>query len=117
MLPPEQRIPEVRGLVDGAHYFVLHAPRQVGKTTALLSLGRELTAEGKYSAVLVSMEVGAPFSDDPGAAELAILGDWLAAWTTDPASSEAHLELVVDPAVLVMSSAIIVLVHYRFLPL
>jgi hypothetical protein len=57
MLPPEQRIPEVRGLVDGAHYFVVHAPRQVGKTTALLSLARALTREGRYTAALLSMEV------------------------------------------------------------
>jgi plasmid stability protein len=76
MLPPERRVPEVRGLVDGSHYFVVHAPRQVGKTTALLALAQTLTAEGKYAATLVSMEVGAPFAKDPGKAEAAILGDW-----------------------------------------
>ena len=76
MLPPEQRIPEVRGLVDGANYFVVHAPRQVGKTTALLSLSHALTNEGKYAAVLLSMEVGAPFSKDPGKAEEAVLSAW-----------------------------------------
>jgi hypothetical protein len=57
-------------------YFVLHAPRQVGKTTALLALAQELTREARYTAILVSMEVGAPFSQDPGAAELAILDAW-----------------------------------------
>jgi hypothetical protein len=70
------RLPEVRRLIDQKLYFVLHAPRQVGKTTALLSLARDLTAEGRYAAVLLSMEQGAPFSDDPGAAELAVLGSW-----------------------------------------
>jgi hypothetical protein len=70
------RLPGVRRLVDQKLYFVLHAPRQVGKTTALLSLAQELTAEGRYAAVLLSMEQGAPFSDDPGAAELAVLGSW-----------------------------------------
>src|SRR5690606_24360251 len=65
-----------RKLIDQKLYFVLHAPRQVGKTTALLSLAQELTAEGRYAAVLLSMEQGAPFSDDPGAAELAVLGSW-----------------------------------------
>lgn len=38
----------VRRLIEQGLYFVLHAPRQVGKTTSLLSLGRELTAEGAY---------------------------------------------------------------------
>jgi DNA polymerase III delta prime subunit len=57
---------------------VLHAPRQVGKTTSLLHLGRELTAEGKYVALLVSMEVGAAFPREPGAAELAVLDAWRA---------------------------------------
>jgi hypothetical protein len=75
-LPVLARLPDVRRFIDKGLYFILHAPRQVGKTTTLLSLGRELTAEGKYVAVLVTMEQGAPFSDDPGAAELAILGSW-----------------------------------------
>jgi hypothetical protein len=76
MLPAMRRLPEVRELIDQKKYFVLHAPRQVGKTTSLSSLARELTAEGHYTAVLVSMETGAGFPNDVGAAELAILGDW-----------------------------------------
>jgi hypothetical protein len=75
-LPVLARLPSVRRLIDQGLYFVLHAPRQVGKTTALLALGRELTAEGAYVAILVSMEVGAAFPRDPGAAELAILDAW-----------------------------------------
>jgi hypothetical protein len=51
------------------------------QTTSLLTLGRELTAEGRYAAVLVSAEVGAPFAHDPGAAELAILSSWRSAAT------------------------------------
>jgi hypothetical protein len=75
-LPALDRLPEVRGFIDDGLYFVLHAPRQVGKTTSLLGLAKELSAEGKYVAILVSMEVGAPFPHDPGAAELAVLGAW-----------------------------------------
>jgi len=74
-LPVLARIPEVRRLVEQKLYFVLHAPRQVGKTTTFLTLAQELTAEGRYTAVLLSAEQGA-FSDDPGEAELAILGSW-----------------------------------------
>jgi hypothetical protein len=75
-LPVLARLPEVRRLVDQGLYFVVHAPRQVGKTTALLRFGQELTAGGTFAGVLVSMEGGAGFPDDIGAAELAILDAW-----------------------------------------
>lgn len=80
MLPAKRRLPEVRRLVDQQGYFVLHAPRQVGKTTALLSLEGELTTEGRYVAVLVSMIAGAdmPAStlEEIGTVERALLGSW-----------------------------------------
>ncbi|NJL26709.1 MAG: ATP-binding protein, partial [Thermoanaerobaculia bacterium] len=38
MLPPERRLPGVERLVEQQHYFVVHAPRQTGKTTALRAL-------------------------------------------------------------------------------
>jgi type II secretory pathway predicted ATPase ExeA len=76
MLPVMARLPQVMGLIERKNYFVLHAPRQTGKTTALLTLAQELTKSGHYTAVLVSMEVGAPFEDDPGVAEDAILNAW-----------------------------------------
>jgi hypothetical protein len=76
MLPALRRLPELRRLIDQQGYFVLHAPRQVGKTTAMLTLAQELTTEGPYVAALVSMEVGAAFPSDIGAAELAMLDDW-----------------------------------------
>ena len=55
---------------------MIHAPRQTGKTTAMLALAEQLTKSGRYTALMVSAEVGSPFSHDPGAAELAILGAW-----------------------------------------
>ena len=76
MLPAMARLPEVRGLVDRGKYFVVHAPRQTGKTTALLTFGRELTAEGQYVAVMVSMETASVFRDDIAAAELCALSAW-----------------------------------------
>jgi hypothetical protein len=76
MIPAMRRLPEVRRLVEQDGYFVVHAPRQVGKTTALLELARELTAEGSHISVLVSMEPGDAFPHDVGAAELAILQTW-----------------------------------------
>ncbi len=76
MLPVASRLPEVRRLVDQQNYFVIHAPRQIGKTTTMMQLAQELTAEGRYTALLVSAEVGSAFNHDPGAAELAMLGTW-----------------------------------------
>jgi hypothetical protein len=38
MVPPGPRLPEARPLVEEGMYFVVHAPRQTGKTTALLAL-------------------------------------------------------------------------------
>ncbi|MEI6416055.1 MAG: ATP-binding protein, partial [Pseudomonadota bacterium] len=32
------RLPEVRSLIEERHYFVIHAPRQTGKTTYLYAL-------------------------------------------------------------------------------
>ncbi len=75
MLPATARLPNVRRLIDRKNYFVLHAPRQVGKTTAVMELARELTAEGRYVALMFSLEGSEPFKDDPAAAELQILGE------------------------------------------
>ena len=46
MLPPLTRVPEAQRLVDQGMYFVLHAPRQSGKTTFLRHFTRQLTAQG-----------------------------------------------------------------------
>ncbi len=56
MIPPEQRLSAVRPLIDDRKYFVIHAPRQTGKTTLLRNLSRALTEEGKYAALTVSLE-------------------------------------------------------------
>jgi type II secretory pathway predicted ATPase ExeA len=76
MLPPLGRFPEMRRIVEQRGYFVIHAPRQTGKTTAMLALAQELTAGGDYAAIMVSAEVGQPFSHSPSKAERAILDAW-----------------------------------------
>ena len=76
MLPASDRLPELVNLIDQRNYFVIHAPRQTGKTTAMMALAQELTASGKYCAVMVSAEVGSAFPDQPEIAEKAILGAW-----------------------------------------
>jgi hypothetical protein len=79
MLDPTARLPEadVRRLIDRKLYFVLHAPRQVGKTTAILALSKKLTAEERFASVVLSVESAAPYRDDIDKAEKAILGAWI----------------------------------------
>lgn len=76
MLSPLARLPQLQRIIDQQGYFVLHAPRQTGKTTAMISLAEKLTESGQYTSVMVSVEVGAAFPSDVGAAELAILSAW-----------------------------------------
>jgi hypothetical protein len=56
MIAAGRRLAQIRDLMDGKHYFIIHAPRQTGKTTLLRNLSRELTDEGRYAAVTVSLE-------------------------------------------------------------
>ena len=76
MLPSRQRMPEVERIITQRGYFIIHAPRQTGKTTAMLTLAQELTAAGTYTAVLVSAEVGAAYSQAPERAQRTILIAW-----------------------------------------
>jgi hypothetical protein len=76
MLSPLTRIPRVMDLVEQQAYFVIHAPRQIGKTTAMMAIAQALTQSGKYTAVLVSVEGGSALADDLDAAERAILQSW-----------------------------------------
>ena len=59
-IPPLDRLnlAEVRRLIRDERYFVLHAPRQTGKTSALLALRDLLNGEGTYRCVYVNVEGG-----------------------------------------------------------
>ncbi|MFO0757221.1 MAG: AAA family ATPase [Byssovorax sp.] len=72
-LPAASRLPEARALIDLKSYFVVHAPRQTGKTTTLRALARELTAEGRYAALHFTCEEASVAGDDFGQAIEAIL--------------------------------------------
>jgi hypothetical protein len=51
MIPPIERLPEARELIERMGYFVVHAPRQTGKSTTLMALTQALTAEGRFLSV------------------------------------------------------------------
>ncbi|XXU71068.1 AAA family ATPase [Sorangium sp. So ce1151] len=73
MLPAAERLPQARRLIERGAYFVVHAPRQMGKTTTLRALADELTAEGRYAALYFTCEEGQPAGDDVEQAQLALL--------------------------------------------
>jgi ATPase family associated with various cellular activities (AAA) len=77
MLSPLVRIPQVVELIEQRAYFVIHAPRQIGKTTAMMALAQQLTASGRYTAVLVSVEGGSALGEDLANTEHAILQSWV----------------------------------------
>jgi hypothetical protein len=55
MLPPDQRLPDLFPYVERQLYFALHAPRQTGKTTAMLAFAEKLRERG-YVALHTSLE-------------------------------------------------------------
>ena len=57
-LPPLSRwdLDEILGLIDQKKYFLLHAPRQTGKTSCLLALMEYLNRDGRYRAVYANIE-------------------------------------------------------------
>lgn len=75
MLPAAPRLPEARGLIDQGGYFVVHAPRQTGKTTTLRAIAKELAAEGRYAAVYSSCKVAEAAGEDVEQGVRAILDE------------------------------------------
>lgn len=73
MLPPEDRLGPVSRLIDEAGYFVVHAPRQCGKTTSFQALAARLTREGTYTALWMSCEMAQAAGDDENAGVLAVV--------------------------------------------
>jgi len=47
---------EIQQLIDNRKYFVLHAPRQTGKTSFLLALMNHLNNQGKYRSLYINVE-------------------------------------------------------------
>ena len=74
-IPPLERLDleEVLRLIERKLYFVLHAPRQTGKTTALLALMERLNSGERYRCVYINVEIGQSAREDVGAAMRAIL--------------------------------------------
>jgi DNA polymerase III delta prime subunit len=72
LIDPLSRLPEAPGFIEQGAYFVVHAPRQTGKTTTILALARELTRQGEYAAVYASCQIAAD-TEDVGQAITALI--------------------------------------------
>ena len=64
------RVPEIRDLIENKSYFVLHAPRQTGKTTFLYAMMHQLNSEGKYTALQVNIQPAASGRDPEHAMQI-----------------------------------------------
>ncbi len=100
MLPPSERLPGLGSLIDKEAYFVVHAPRQSGKTTCFHHLARELTGAGRYAAQLASCETARTVGDDVDRAvnvvvraiEIEAKGDLPEELRPPPAESVHHVD-------------------------
>ena len=63
MLPALERLPGIMRIVEQRSYFVLHAARQSGKTTALKALVSEINAKGKMNALYFTVESVQRYTD------------------------------------------------------
>ncbi len=74
LIPPLSRIDldDVLGMVRDKQYFVLHAPRQTGKTSALLALAGLLNQRG-YHCLYVTLETARTTRDDVAQAVRVVL--------------------------------------------
>ena len=95
-IPPLDRIhlPEVLDLIRDERYFVLHAPRQTGKTSALLTLRDRLNGDeaGEYRCAYINVEPAQAAREDVGQAMGAVASEIAreARHTlNDPATAEA----------------------------
>ena len=74
-VPPLTRldVDDLLLLIRQRKYFVLHAPRHTGKTSALLALKDQLNACGEFRCAYVNVEVGQSAREDVATAMRAIL--------------------------------------------
>ena len=75
-IPPLARLDleELLLLIQQKKYFVLHAPRQTGKTSVLLALQDLLNESGDYRCVYVNVEAAQVGREDTGRSMRTILG-------------------------------------------
>jgi Cdc6-like AAA superfamily ATPase len=76
-VPPLSRLDMevLQDLIEQQKYFVLHAPRQTGKTTCLKAWVKHLNKQGQFRACYMNVEIGQGFRNDVEKAFLPIDGE------------------------------------------
>ena len=77
---------DVMALIAQKKYFLLHAPRQTGKTTCLLALADYLNLSGEYHAVYANIEGAQAWRENVEQGMATVVTD-IAAWTRSLASN------------------------------
>jgi hypothetical protein len=98
-IPHRLQWDEVFELIEQQKYFLLHAPRQSGKTTAIQETVRQLNAEGKYHAVYVNIESAQPARNNVEKALITIIESLRYAikeWLGDHEATLAYLDGMVE---------------------
>ena len=94
-IPPLERfdLAEILRLIRDERYFVLHAPRQTGKTSALLALRELLNERGAYRCVYANLEPAQTARGDVAAGMEAVLAELrIRARITFPAGPGSEME-------------------------
>jgi hypothetical protein len=76
-LPPLSRfdLEKIQMLIAQKKYFVLHAPRQTGKTSCLLALMKYLNEQGNYECLYINVEAAQAMRENVYEAMRVILGE------------------------------------------
>jgi len=105
-LPPLHRwnLDDVLTLIERQKYFLLHAPRQTGKTSCLLALMEHLNRGGRYRALYVNIEAAQAARERVEAGMAAVVQAIAnsAAWRLkDPLADALAREVLQGPSLLV----------------
>jgi len=98
MVSPIPRLAEARKYIEEHSYFVVHAPRQTGKTTTMMALAKEMTAEGKMAVLHFSCEAAHAAGEEYAAAEKLV-------WNRVIESADTYLPQALRPPPLVAAPA------------
>ena len=76
-IPPLERVDldEILQLIKWKKYFVLHAPRQTGKTSMLKALAKRLNADGTFQCLYINVEPAQAARGNVSAAMSAVLDE------------------------------------------
>ncbi len=103
-LLPKDRVnwPEMSSLIAARKYFILHAPRQTGKTSLLINLMHFINAQGQYRALYVNVEAAQAARNDVLMASSAIVqalaGSARLYWKDFPQAEQLALDILQRPA-------------------